>query len=51
MRSLVMVLFALAWSLPLSADELQSRLALADVDRGRLVFGACRTLPYSASSR
>ena len=46
MRSLVMVLFALAWSLPLSADELQSRLALADVDRGRLVFGACRTCHY-----
>ena len=29
-----------------SADELQSRLALADPDRGRLVFGPCRTCHY-----
>ena len=33
--------------IPISqADELQSRLALADVDRGRLVFGPCRTCHY-----
>ncbi len=29
-----------------AADELQSRLALASVDRGRLVFGPCRTCHY-----
>lgn len=28
------------------ADEFQDRLALASVDRGRLVFGPCRTCHY-----
>lgn len=45
MRSIV-ILLALAWPLSGAADELQSRLALADVDRGRLVFGPCRTCHY-----
>ena len=31
---------------PLQADEFQNRLALADVDRGRLLFGPCRTCHY-----
>lgn len=46
MRSLILLLLASACSMPLVADELQSRLALADVDRGRLVFGPCRTCHY-----
>lgn len=45
MRSMVIML-ALAWPLSGAADELQSRLTLADVDRGRLVFGPCRTCHY-----
>ena len=39
-----------AWALVMvsatHADEFQSRLALADADRGRLVFGPCRTCHY-----
>ncbi|RLQ21968.1 adenylate cyclase [Seongchinamella sediminis] len=50
MRVLLLIALAAAWSLPLAADELQSRLALADVDRGRLVFGPCRTCHYPESS-
>jgi cytochrome c len=46
MRRLTIALLALVWSLAPSADELQSRLALADIDRGRLVFGPCRTCHY-----
>ena len=46
MLRLTIALLALVWSLAPAADELQSRLALADVDRGRLVFGPCRTCHY-----
>lgn len=41
--SLLVVVF---FCLPSVADELQSRLALADKDRGRVVFGPCRTCHY-----
>ena len=40
------VLLPLLACLPVAADELRSRLALADADRGRLVFGPCRTCHY-----
>jgi cytochrome c len=37
---------ALAWAPGVLASELQARLALASVDRGRVVFGPCRTCHY-----
>ena len=46
MSRLVLLMLALTGSLPVVADELHNRLALADVDRGRLVFGPCRTCHY-----
>ncbi len=33
-------------SLSTAGSELEARLALADADRGRLIFGACRTCHY-----
>lgn len=46
MRRAVFLLAIALVCLPVAADELQSRLGLADQDRGRLVFGACRTCHY-----
>lgn len=46
MRIGASVLLLLLASQPASSDELQARLALADADRGRLLFGACRTCHY-----
>ena len=45
-RYLLLMLLSAGWSLPGAADEFDSRLALADADRGRLVFGPCRTCHY-----
>lgn len=46
MRQVVLLLGALLLGTMARADELQARLALASVDRGRLVFGPCRTCHY-----
>lgn len=47
MRAVVTLLAAALLAVaPAGADELQSRLALASVDRGRVVFGPCRTCHY-----
>lgn len=46
MHRIVLLLAINLVCLPLAADELQSRLGLADKDRGRLVFGPCRTCHY-----
>jgi cytochrome c len=48
MRSVVVLLAAIVLlQVPAAvADELQARLALASVDRGRVVFGPCRTCHY-----
>jgi len=50
MGRLMTLALLLALALPVVADELQSRLTLADVDRGRLVFGPCRTCHYPDAS-
>lgn len=44
MRGLLMALLLVG--LPAGASELDARLALADVDRGRILFGQCRTCHY-----
>mgnify|MGYP001818906680 FL=1 len=48
MRSLVALLAVIVLlQVPAAvADELQARLALSSVDRGRVVFGPCRTCHY-----
>ncbi len=42
----VLLLCALLTAGSALADEFQDRLSLASVDRGRLVFGPCRTCHY-----
>lgn len=46
MRAILLFSLLLAGSSFARADEFQDRLALANVDRGRLVFGPCRTCHY-----
>lgn len=46
MRCLIVFLLVMLTGQPAVADELKSRLGLADKDRGRLVFGSCRTCHY-----
>lgn len=46
LRFFLVLAFA-AVALGSRANELEARLALADADRGRLVFGACRTCHYA----
>jgi cytochrome c len=47
MRGVLMLMVALLLPQPFAwSSELEARLALANPDRGRLVFGRCRTCHY-----
>ncbi len=46
MRVRLLLLLLLGLQPHASASDLEARLALADADRGRLLFGACRTCHY-----
>lgn len=42
----LLMLFTLVWALPSLGQQADNRPLAGDADRGRLVFGACRTCHY-----